>query len=65
MSLAFAILVFWTPSFRESNGEYPYFYYAIWIAAYYLQQVNLIKKKHKNNLNPGLILLHFPFDDGI
>jgi MFS transporter, PAT family, solute carrier family 33 (acetyl-CoA transportor), member 1 len=39
MSLAFALLVFWTPSFRESNGEYPYFYYGIWIAAYYMQQV--------------------------
>ena len=40
MSLAFALLVFWTPSFRESNGEYPYFYYGIWIAAYYMQQIS-------------------------
>ncbi|KAL3087794.1 hypothetical protein niasHT_029558 [Heterodera trifolii] len=40
MSLALALLVYWTPSFREPNGEYPYFYYAIWIGAYYLQQVS-------------------------
>uniref|UniRef100_A0A914HHW4 hydroxyacylglutathione hydrolase n=1 Tax=Globodera rostochiensis TaxID=31243 RepID=A0A914HHW4_GLORO len=40
MSLALALFVYWTPSFREANGEYPYFYYAIWIGTYYLQQVS-------------------------
>lgn len=40
MGIVFAALVYWTPSFREANGEYPYLYYVIWIGAYYLQQVN-------------------------
>ncbi|KAI6234927.1 hypothetical protein M3Y99_00744000 [Aphelenchoides fujianensis] len=31
--------VFWTPSFRDANGEYPYVYYVLWIGAYYLQQI--------------------------
>lgn len=40
MGIVFAALVYWTPSFRETNGEYPYLYYVIWIGAYYLQQVD-------------------------
>lgn len=39
MGIIFAALVYWTPSFRLENGQFPYFYYGIWIAAYYLQQV--------------------------
>lgn len=45
MGIVFAALVYWTPSFRESNGEYPYLYYVIWIGAYYLQQVSSKKKR--------------------
>ncbi|CAD5212995.1 unnamed protein product [Bursaphelenchus okinawaensis] len=40
MGVAFAALVYWTPSFREANGEYPYLYYVIWIGAYYLHQIS-------------------------
>ncbi|KAI6206495.1 hypothetical protein M3Y94_00918200 [Aphelenchoides besseyi] len=40
MGIVFAALVYWTPSFREPNGEYPYLYYVIWIGAYYLQQIS-------------------------
>uniref|UniRef100_A0A914CBD6 Acetyl-coenzyme A transporter 1 n=1 Tax=Acrobeloides nanus TaxID=290746 RepID=A0A914CBD6_9BILA len=40
MSGVFAALVYWTPYFREESGEYPYFYYVIWIGAYYLHQVS-------------------------
>lgn len=40
MGGVFAALVYWTPFFREDNGEYPYFYYVIWIGAYYFHQVN-------------------------
>ncbi|KAI6183623.1 hypothetical protein M3Y97_00508300 [Aphelenchoides bicaudatus] len=40
MGIVFAALVYFTPSFREPNGEYPYLYYVIWIGAYYLQQIS-------------------------
>lgn len=40
MGLVLAGLVYWTPSFRQESGEYPYFFYALWIGAYYLQQVS-------------------------
>lgn len=40
MGIVFAVLVYWTPSFREENGEYSYLYYTIWIGAYYLHQVS-------------------------
>jgi PAT family acetyl-CoA transporter-like MFS transporter 1 len=46
MGLACAVLLFWAPSFiRESTngggGEFPHFYYAIWIVAYVFQEVFL------------------------
>lgn len=67
MGIVFAVLVYWTPYFREANGEYPYLYYIIWIAAYYLHQVFIIIKILiffiKGIL--GFILLHFLINDGI
>lgn len=40
MGVVFAGLVYWTPSFREPSGDYPYMYYVVWIGAYYLHQVS-------------------------
>ncbi|KAI1726792.1 acetyl-coenzyme A transporter 1 domain-containing protein [Ditylenchus destructor] len=40
MGIVFAVLVYWTPSFREADGEYPYLYYVLWIGSYYLHQVS-------------------------
>ena len=42
MGLVFALIVYWTPSFRDVNGEYPYLYYIIWIAIYHFQQVQTL-----------------------
>ncbi|KAI1727431.1 acetyl-coenzyme A transporter 1 domain-containing protein [Ditylenchus destructor] len=38
VGIAIAGFVYWTPSFREENGEYPYLYYIIWILIYHFQQ---------------------------
>ncbi len=38
MSLVFAALVWWTPSFRDLNGSYPALLYAIWIVGYCFHQ---------------------------
>lgn len=40
MGVVFALLVYWTPSFKESTGDYSFFYYAIWMGAYYMQQIS-------------------------
>jgi PAT family acetyl-CoA transporter-like MFS transporter 1 len=40
MGICFAALVYFTPSFRQDNGEYPYSYYLIWIVAYYFHQIS-------------------------
>jgi len=39
MSGVFAALVWWTPSFKESNGAYPALLYAIWIVGYCFHQI--------------------------
>lgn len=40
MGLIFAALVYYTPSFMQEDGEYPYSYYVIWIIAYYFHQIS-------------------------
>lgn len=36
-----AALIHWTPFFRDSSGEYPYYWYALWIGAHSLQEATV------------------------
>lgn len=42
MGIIFAVLVWWTPSFRLGNNTYPTSLYIIWIVAYCFREVSRI-----------------------
>ncbi|XP_002731163.2 acetyl-coenzyme A transporter 1-like [Saccoglossus kowalevskii] len=41
MGLVFALIVWWTPSVDQGNGEFPMYYYAVLILNYGLHQISL------------------------